>query len=305
MAKQEEIEATYDWFDQFQIMVLGDYADITCAFFDGDFTKTLNQAQKDKHDYVLKGINFKSGDKILDIGSGRGPMLHTIEKRGGEAIGFTLSSWQAKYCQERGLNAKIQDYKTADPKQFQDIDGIVSIGALEHFCSIEDLRAGKQDQIYKNFFKFCADVLPKGKRLYLHMMVWGKKVPNPNVADRPNPNDPEEMILYRTSKFFPGSWLPNGKEQLIEAAKPYFKFLSTNDGRLDYIETLNRWKDAMKKLRTTKKIIPAAIATAKLIPRYLFSSDFRTQIAYMRNHDQEECFKREIMGHERMFFERI
>ena len=82
MANQKEIEAMYDWVDYFHVLRLGDYADFTCALFDGDFSKTLNQAQKDKHEYVLGGLHFKAGDRILDIGCGWGPMLNYIRERG-------------------------------------------------------------------------------------------------------------------------------------------------------------------------------------------------------------------------------
>lgn len=304
MANRREIEACYDWFDQFQILCLGDYSDVTCAFFNGDFSKTLDQAQRDKHRWVLDGINFKPGQKVLDIGCGRGPMLKAINERGGHGLGFTLSGWQANYCQGKGLDVKIQDYKTADPKEVGRVAGVVSIGALEHFCSIREFQDGKQDEVYRNFFKFCADVLPKEGRLYLHMMVWGKKVPNPADLTLDAPKDSDEIILARAIKFYPGSWLPKGKNQLIEAAKPYFDFLSANNGRLDYIETLNRWGQAIPNLYTTNKIVPASIAAAKLLPRYLSNPDFRAQIAFLTNGDQKECFKREIMSHERMFFQK-
>jgi len=305
MANQKEIEACYDWFDQFQVMSLGEYSDVSCAFFNGDFSKTLYQAQEDKHKWVLNGINFEQGQTILDIGCGRGPMLKAIKEQEGHGLGFTLSGWQAKYCQDKGLDVRIQDYKTSDPKDIKNIAGVVSIGALEHFCSVKEFQEGKQDEIYGNFFKFCADVLPKDGRLYLHMMTWGKKVPNLEDITLDAPKDSDEIILARTIKFYPGSWLPEGKDQLIADAKPYFKFLSSNNGRLDYIETLARWGKATRKLYTTRKIIPACIAAIKLLPRYLTSSDFRTQIAFLTNSDQSECFKRKIMSHERMFFEKI
>ena len=304
MANQEEIEECYDWIDPFREMSLGKCFDISCAFFDGDFSKTLDQAQKDKHAWVLEGINFKQEQTILDIGCGRGPMLKAIKERRGYGLGFTLSGGQARYCQSKGLDVIIQDYKTYSEK-IENIDGVVSIGALEHFCSIKEFQEGKQDEIYRNFFKFCADVLPKGGRLYLHMMTWGKKVPNLEDITLDAPKGSDEIILARTIKFYPGSWLPEGKDQLIADAEPYFKFISSNNGRLDYIETLARWGEATRKLYTTWKIIPASIAAIKLLPRYVVNPNFRTQIDFLRNSDQSQCFKREIMSHERMFFEKI
>jgi cyclopropane-fatty-acyl-phospholipid synthase len=303
MANQKEIEAMYDWVDYFHVLRLGDYADFTCALFDGDFSKTLNQAQKDKHEYVLKGLRFKPGDRVLDIGCGWGPMLNAVRERGGKGVGFTLSGAQNKYNLSKGLDSKLQDYKTVDPKQIGQFDGVVSLGAFEHFCSLDEFKAGKQEEIYKDFFKFCRDVLPKGGRLYLHTMTWGRKVPNPDDFNLDAPEGSDEKILARAVKFYPGSWLPAGKDQLIKCAGPYFNFVSTKNGRLDYIETLKRWEDRSSIWESPVKICKAIKGLIKLIPKFL-DPDFRTQWAFLSHHDQPEIFKREIFSHERMFFEK-
>jgi cyclopropane-fatty-acyl-phospholipid synthase len=303
MANQKEIEAMYDWMDYFHVLRLGDYADFTCALFDGDFSKTLNQAQKDKHEYILKGLNFKPGDRILDIGCGWGPMLNAIREHGGQGVGFTLSSAQNRYNISKGLDSRLQDYKTVDPKEIGQFNGVVSIGAFEHFCSIDEFKAGKQEEIYKNFFKFCSDVLPKGGRLYLHMMVWGKKVPNPDEMSLNAPEGSDEKILARAAKFYPGSWLPTGKDQLIKCAAPYFNFVSSSNGRLDYIETLKRWGDWSSVWASPTKTFKAIMGYIKLLPK-LLDPNFRAQLDFLKHGDQSVIFKREIFSHERMFFEK-
>jgi len=303
MANQKEIEAMYNWMDYFHVLRLGDYADFTCALFNGDFTKTLDQAQKDKHDYVIEGLGFKKGDRVLDIGCGWGPMLNVVRARGGQSLGFTLSSAQNKYNISKGLDSKIQDYKTVDSEQIGQFDGVVSLGAFEHFCSIEEFKAGKQEQIYKDFFKFCSDVLPKGGRLFLQTMIWGKHVPDPEKLSLKAPEDSEEKILARTVKFYPGSWLPANKEQIIKCADPYFNFISTNNGRLDYIETLKRWGDWSSVKKSPMKRFKLVMGYLKMIPK-LLDPDFMVQWAFIRHNDQGVIFEREIFTHERMFFEK-
>jgi cyclopropane-fatty-acyl-phospholipid synthase len=48
MATQQDIEATYDYMDEIFRLSFGDHGDITCTLYNGDFSKTLEQAQDDK-----------------------------------------------------------------------------------------------------------------------------------------------------------------------------------------------------------------------------------------------------------------
>lgn len=60
----------YDFANDYWLKINDDFPDIKAAFYNGNFSKTLSQAQKDKHKWVLRGIDFKPGDRILDIGCG-------------------------------------------------------------------------------------------------------------------------------------------------------------------------------------------------------------------------------------------
>jgi cyclopropane fatty-acyl-phospholipid synthase-like methyltransferase len=73
MATEGQIRSLYDWLDLFQELRLRSHADITRAFSDGDFGKTLARAQGDKHKWVLRNLNYRPGYRILNIGCGWGP----------------------------------------------------------------------------------------------------------------------------------------------------------------------------------------------------------------------------------------
>jgi cyclopropane-fatty-acyl-phospholipid synthase len=304
MATQLEIERLYDWVHLFHTARSGDYADFSCAFFNGNFNQTLAEAQNAKHEWVLKGLGFKPGDSVLDVGSGWGPMLNAVRRKGGHAIGLTLSRAQARYCAAKGLEVLLQDWKTVSQRNLGVFDGVASIGAFEHFCSMEEYIQGKQERIYREFFRFCAELLRPGGKLYLQTMTWGQEVPDPKRLSLTAPEGTPERILARLARFYPGSWLPAGKEQIIAAASDHFNFLHSNNGRLDYIETLNRWGQDTTSLLKPTRLWRSLLGVVRLLPRLYFDEDFRVQIASVKNNDQQICFQREIMSHERMFFER-
>ncbi len=74
MANQKNIEATYDYMDDIFQESLGSNADISCARYNNDFNLSLEQAQKAKHQFILKSLKFKTGDRILDIGGADGDL---------------------------------------------------------------------------------------------------------------------------------------------------------------------------------------------------------------------------------------
>jgi cyclopropane-fatty-acyl-phospholipid synthase len=304
MATQSEIEALYDWVHPFHTLRSGDHADFSCAFFDGNFSQTLIEAQKAKHQWVLEGIGFRPPDRILDVGSGWGPMLDAVRRRGGKSVGLTLSSAQADYCAAKGLKVFLQDWKTVDPSTLGALDGVISIGAFEHFCSIDEYIQGAQDRIYRDFFAFCSQVLPAGGKLFLQTMTWGQVVPDPRKLSLSAPQGSPERILARLTRFYPGSWLPASRDQIVAAANEHFDFLYSNNGRLDYIETLNRWGQSTANLFKPSRLPKALWAAARLFPRFCGDSGFRTQIESLRRNDQQVCFLKKIMSHERMFFEK-
>jgi cyclopropane-fatty-acyl-phospholipid synthase len=183
MASQEEIGRTYNWVDELFRLSIGETGDYTGAFYQGDFSKTLDQAQADKRAHILDGIGFGSGQRVLDIGCGWGPMLAEVRNRGGQGVGLTISTAQHQACVTNGLDARLLDYKEADPSELGRFDGVFSVGAFEAFCSIDEYENGEQDEVYRKFFEFAASVLDRGGRLYVQTMMWGETPPEPSDLD--------------------------------------------------------------------------------------------------------------------------
>ncbi len=176
-SQQERIQHTYDWLDGLIRAGMGEFPDFSCAYYNGDSDLTLEEAQQRKHEYVLEVIGFRPGMRVLDIGSGWGPLLNYVKQRGGHPVGITLSPVQANYTEQHGFQVYLKDWRDLDKWELGQFDGVVSIGAFEHFCNVAQFLAGQQDEIYKRYFSFVRSLLPDAGRHYLQTMTWGNPYP--------------------------------------------------------------------------------------------------------------------------------
>lgn len=210
IAERADLEFTYSLIDRIFRLSLGETADFSGAKFDGDFSLTLEEAQARKHEYVARQIGIAPGRRILDLGCGWGPLLAFIQDRGAEGVGVTLSAAQAESCRRHGLEARIRDARAVDRETFGPFDAVASLGAFEHFCSPEDYRAGRQDDVYARLFQNVATALPAGGRFYLQTMVFGPNMIDPDRVTIEAPRDSDEWYLALMQHQFPGSFLPFG-----------------------------------------------------------------------------------------------
>jgi cyclopropane-fatty-acyl-phospholipid synthase len=309
MGTQKDIIFTYDDLDQLWRLSLGEHADISAAYYNGDYSKSLEQAQRDKHEWILEGTGFKPGCRVLDIGCGWGPMLKTIKDCGGDGVGLSLSPKQVEVCQRNGLNAILRDWKDLQPGELGKFDVVISIGSFEHFCSVEEYFDGKRDEIYDSFFHTCCGLLVDNGRLYLQTMTWGKNLPwgdrEPTVEDEKQcslraPYKTDERILASVRMFFPGSWIPRDHHHIERVAKPYFDLLVTSNGRLDYVKTLTEWEKAWYAPHR-KKILPRI--KIWLTP-FFRGKACRAKMRCLKENDIREVFIRDLFGHQRIFFQK-
>jgi cyclopropane-fatty-acyl-phospholipid synthase len=298
MADRKDIDFSYSLTDRVVRLSLGELADFSGAKYDGDFTLTLEQAQRRKHDYIAEQIGIKPGQRILDLGCGWGGLLSYIRKRDATGVGVTLSSAQVAACRRHGLDVHLYDARQVSHDSFGPFDAVASLGAFEHFCSPDEYRAGRQDEIYCELFKRIATVLPEKGRLFLQTMVFGRNMIPVDQIDRHAPRDSDAWYLAMMSAAFPGSFLPFGQDQIIRCAEPHFRLVSSISGRLDYIETIRQWDK-----RTEAWNPRMALLKLRLLPRWLTSSDFR--FAFTSGVSSNiVCFQRELIDHYRLVLEK-
>jgi len=298
MADRDDIDFTYSLTDRVFRLSMGELADFSGAKYDGDFSLSLEQAQARKHEYVAEQIGIGPDRRVLDLGCGWGPLLNFIRARGASGLGVTLSRAQYAACRRHDLDVHLYDARRLDRESFGAFDAVASLGAFEHFCSPDEYRAGRQEEIYRAIFERVATVLPAGGRFYLQTMVFGHNMIPLEQVDIDASRDSDAFVLALMERQFPGSWLPFGSEQVVSSAEPSFELVSSSNGRLDYIETISQWN-----ARVGARSLRKSLLKLRLVPRWLTSADFR--LAFTSGVSANKvCFERELLDHYRLVFQK-
>ena len=213
----------YDISEKLYDLFLDKNRQYSCAYFKSE-SDTIEEAQKNKMDHIIKKLNLKPNLKVLDIGSGWGTLALQIAKQSKcEVLGITLSENQLEYSMKKAkelnlenqVRFKLVDYRNLNEK----FDRVVSVGMLEH--------VGKK--FYNKYFKSVSNFLNKDGVALIH-----------TIGSVMTPRDPHPWI----SKYiFPGGYTPS----LSELAKPIEKSnLIISDMevlRMHYSHTLRNWKN--------------------------------------------------------------
>jgi cyclopropane-fatty-acyl-phospholipid synthase len=298
MADSHDIDFTYSLTDRVFRLSLGELADFSGAKYDGDFSMSLQEAQRRKHEYVAEQIGINPLRRVLDLGCGWGPLLYFARDRGAIGLGVTLSSAQHAACRRHGLDVHLFDARRLTPESFGPFDAVASLGAFEHFCSVEEYRAGRQEEIYRDIFNRVASVIPPCGRFYLQTMVFGRNMVALDEVDIRAPRDSDAWYLALMERQFPGSWLPLDLDQIVRCADTAFSLVSSSNGRLDYIQTITEWGK-----RTGARSARKTLLKLRLVPRWLTSANFR--LAFTSGVSANKvCFERELIDHYRLVFEK-
>lgn len=133
---RDAIRYHYDVSNEFYAAWLDPGMVYSCAYFEaGD--EDLATAQTKKIDHILRKIDLRPGQTLLDIGCGWGALvLRAAEKFGARCVGITLSENQAALARERVAQAGLQDRVEIRIQDYRDVDGhferITSVGMFEH-----------------------------------------------------------------------------------------------------------------------------------------------------------------------------
>ena len=223
----------YDISDDLYDLFLDPKRQYSCGYFK-DENDSLEIAQNHKINHLIKKLNLKPNQKVLDIGCGWGSLAIEIAKKTKcEVTGITLSENQYRYslnkAKENNLENQVQfkltDYRNINEK----FDRIVSVGMFEH--------VGRK--FYKTFFKQVNDLLNDKGLAVIH-----------TIGSVNGPRDPQPWI---TKYIFPGGYTPSMSEVVGPIEKSGLIISDLEVLRMHYSHTLRNWKERC--IKNKSKII--------------------------------------------------
>jgi len=213
----------YDISEKLYDLFLDKNRQYSCAYFKKE-TDSLEIAQNNKIDHIIKKLNLKPNQKVLDIGSGWGTLAIEIAKKSQcEVLGITLSENQLEYSNKKVKELNLENqvsYKLMDYRELEEkFDKIVSVGMFEH--------VGRK--FYNTYFKKVSNLLKKDGIALIH-----------TIGSIDSPRDPHPWI----SKYiFPGGYTPSLSEIVPSIEKSGLIISDVEVLRMHYSHTLRNWKE--------------------------------------------------------------
>ena len=213
----------YDLSDRLYDLFLDPKKQYSCGYFKNK-DDTLETAQNNKIQHIIKKLNIKPNQKVLDIGCGWGSMAFDIAKSINCTVtGITLSKNQFDYCVQKNKELNLENqviFKLLDYRELNEkFDRIVSVGMFEH--------VGRK--FYKKFFKKIEKLLNNNGVSLIH-----------TIGSVNPPRDPHPWI---TKYIFPGGYTPSLSEVTTPIEKAGLIVSDVEVLKLHYSYTLRHWKE--------------------------------------------------------------
>jgi cyclopropane-fatty-acyl-phospholipid synthase len=231
---RKNIHAHYDLGNPFYRLWLDETMNYSSAWFEGDLSRPLADAQNSKVRRALQMADVHSGDRVLEIGCGWGALAEQATVNlGASVVGVTLSTEQLAYAnarlQRQGVSIgtggradlRLQDYRDISDEPFDAI------------CSIEMVEAVGQ-AYWPEYFATVSRLLKPGGHACVQSIVIDDALFDRYLGSTD----------FIQQYIFPGGCLPCPREFRRQAQAAGLEVVDEFAFGADYAETLRRWRDA-------------------------------------------------------------
>ena len=225
---QKNIHAHYDLGNAFYELWLDESMSYSSAWFDGDTSQPMVDAQYAKVRRALRMAGVKSSDRVLEIGCGWGGLAEVAtQELAANVTGVTLSSEQLAFANRRmerigqatPADLRLQDYRDIRDQPFDAI------------CSIEMVEAVGREY-WAEYFETVHRLLKSGGRACIQAITIDDALFERYV----------KSTDFIQQYIFPGGCLPSPSEFKKAAQAAGLQVVDQFAFGLDYAETCRRWR---------------------------------------------------------------
>ncbi|WP_186526256.1 SAM-dependent methyltransferase [Leekyejoonella antrihumi] len=227
--QRDQVSRHYDVGNDYYRLFLDSSLTYSCGYFEheGD---SLEAAQVQKIDHVLRKLRLEPGQRLLDVGSGWGALaVAAAKKYDVQAVGITLSHEQLAGSNELAAREGVSDRVQFRLMNYQDLPGaddpavrgpydrIASVGMFEH--------VGRH--LHRNYFQVLHGLLTPGGVGMVHAITNQMHQGNDAWTDR---------------HIFPGGYLPTVQEVEGLLADEGLWSIDRENLWQHYVRTLSAWR---------------------------------------------------------------
>lgn len=224
---QLNIAAHYDLGNEFFQLFLDPTMMYSSALF-SDKSASLEVASETKLDELCQQLELKSGDHLLEIGTGWGGMaIHAAKNFGCRVTTTTISQEQYDFASARVMEEGLEGQITLLCEDYRNLTG-----EYDKLVSVEMIEAVGHD-FYQNYFRMCSGLLKPNGKMVIQAIT---------MADQ-RYKEARDSVDFIKRYIFPGGCLPSVAVMAQHIARDTdMQIVHLRDITNDYAETLAHWR---------------------------------------------------------------
>jgi predicted unusual protein kinase regulating ubiquinone biosynthesis (AarF/ABC1/UbiB family) len=232
-------------------LVLGDFGTYSTALFGaGD---NARHAWEARDNYVLDALGLDRNGFLIDVGCGRGNLLHKARARNWRTLGITISRFEHEACKLRQLDtlwSSWEDFERDHGANFPKADAITAIEVLFHLANLHENREGLLARRLSRFFEWTNLRLHDNGRLFLQTL---------NVVPAFISGENHQKEYARITAELP--WIGfTTVPQILECAGPFYSVIAKEDHSEDLLKTFTYMQQNIHANETRlQELVPAAM----------------------------------------------